>query len=208
MSAICTPARGAARALLQLGQREDARRLAHAELDDAQGVRSASRARDRVARRRPRARRQGRAELLHESVSMLRARRRCSSAAHSLTELGPALRRAGQRANARESLAEALDLAARCGACPLAARTREELKATGARPRREWRTGVEALTPSGSASSGSRPWADEPGDRPRALRHAQDGRGSPLPRLHEARDRGARRPCPGLDEEKTRVPTL
>ena len=25
---------------------------------------------------------------------------------------------------------------------------REELKATGARPRREWRTGVEALTPS------------------------------------------------------------
>ncbi len=29
----------------------------------------------------------------------------------------------------------------------LAARAREELKATGARPRREWRTGVEALTP-------------------------------------------------------------
>ena len=28
------------------------------------------------------------------------------------------------------------------------ARAREELKATGARPRREWRTGVEALTPS------------------------------------------------------------
>ena len=27
-------------------------------------------------------------------------------------------------------------------------RVREELKATGARPRREWRTGVEALTPS------------------------------------------------------------
>ena len=49
---------------------------------------------------------------------------------------------------AREPLAEALDLAARCGARPLAARTREELRATGARPRRAWRTGVEALTPS------------------------------------------------------------
>jgi DNA-binding CsgD family transcriptional regulator len=41
-----------------------------------------------------------------------------------------------------------LDLAARCGARPLTARVREELKAAGARPRREWRTGVEALTPS------------------------------------------------------------
>ncbi len=68
--------------------------------------------------------------------------------AHSLVELGAALRRAGQRVSAREPLAEALDLAARCGARPLAARAREELKATGARPRRAWRTGLEALTPS------------------------------------------------------------
>ncbi len=68
--------------------------------------------------------------------------------AHSLAELGAALRRAGRRAAAREPLAEALDLAARCGARPLAARAREELRATGARPRRAWRTGVEALTPS------------------------------------------------------------
>jgi DNA-binding NarL/FixJ family response regulator len=68
--------------------------------------------------------------------------------AHSLAELGAALRRAGQRAAAREPLAEALDLAVRCGARRLAAFAREELKATGARPRRDWRTGVEALTPS------------------------------------------------------------
>jgi DNA-binding NarL/FixJ family response regulator len=65
-----------------------------------------------------------------------------------LAELGAALRRAGRRAEAREPLAEALELAARCGARPLAARAREELRATGARPRSEWRTGVEALTPS------------------------------------------------------------
>jgi DNA-binding CsgD family transcriptional regulator len=63
-------------------------------------------------------------------------------------ELGAALRRDGRRAAAREPLTEALDLAARCGARPLAVRAREELKAVGARPRRAWRTGVEALTPS------------------------------------------------------------
>ena len=67
--------------------------------------------------------------------------------AHSLAELGAAMRRNGCRSAARESLAEALDLAARCGARPLAARVREELKATGARPRREWRSGLEALSP-------------------------------------------------------------
>jgi DNA-binding CsgD family transcriptional regulator len=39
-------------------------------------------------------------------------------------------------------------IAARCGAPPLAARARDELRAAGARPRRPWRTGVEALTPS------------------------------------------------------------
>jgi DNA-binding NarL/FixJ family response regulator len=68
--------------------------------------------------------------------------------AHSLAELGAALRRDGQRAAARDPLARALDLAARCGARPLAARAREELKAAGARPRRPWRIGVDALTPS------------------------------------------------------------
>jgi DNA-binding NarL/FixJ family response regulator len=65
-----------------------------------------------------------------------------------LAELGAALRRDGQRAAAREPLAEALDLSVRCGARRLTGRAREELKATGARPRRAWRTGVEALTPS------------------------------------------------------------
>jgi DNA-binding NarL/FixJ family response regulator len=67
--------------------------------------------------------------------------------AHSLVELGAALRRSGQRVSAREPLTEGLDLAARCGARPLCTRAREELRAIGARPRREWRTGLEALTP-------------------------------------------------------------
>jgi DNA-binding NarL/FixJ family response regulator len=87
-------------------------------------------------------------ELLRESVTVLQGSPAVLERAKSLAELGAALRRSGQRTAAREPLAEALDLAARCGARPLAARAREELKAAGARPRREWRRGVEALTPS------------------------------------------------------------
>jgi DNA-binding NarL/FixJ family response regulator len=86
--------------------------------------------------------------VLSASVATLRSSPALLERAHSLAALGAALRRSGQRAAAREPLAEALDLAARCGARPLVAAAREELKATGARPRRAWRTGVEALTPS------------------------------------------------------------
>jgi DNA-binding CsgD family transcriptional regulator len=139
---------GAARALLRLGEREAARQVAQAELADVR-VFGAPRALGialRVA---------GLAEggddglaLLDDSVASLRDSPALLELAHSLTELGGALRRAGQRAAAREPLAEALELAVRCGARRLAGRAREELKATGARPRREWRTGVEALTPS------------------------------------------------------------
>jgi DNA-binding NarL/FixJ family response regulator len=87
-------------------------------------------------------------ELLAESARSLAGSPALLERARSLTEYGAALRRAGERAAARAPLAEALDLAARCGARPLVARAREELKATGARPRRVWRTGLEALTPS------------------------------------------------------------
>ena len=139
---------GAAQALLRLGERDGACELAEAELADVTGIRRAAGARHRPARRRARRGRQRGLELLGESVAVLRGSPALLERAHSLAELGAALRRAGRRAAAREPLAEALDLAARCGARPLAARAREELKATGARPRREWRTGVEALTPS------------------------------------------------------------
>ena len=90
--------------------------------------------------------RYARARQRDESCSGLSHARR-PARAHSLAELGAALRRDGCRSAAREPLAEALDLAAHCGARPLAARVREELKATGARPRREWRTGLQALSP-------------------------------------------------------------
>jgi ATP/maltotriose-dependent transcriptional regulator MalT len=139
---------GAAQALVRLGERDAARQLAEAELADVR-VFGAPRALGIASRVT------GLAEggedglaLLQESVASLRDSRARLELAHSLTELGAALRRAGQRAAAREPLAEALELAVRCGARRLAGRAREELKATGARPRREWRTGVEALTPS------------------------------------------------------------
>ena len=68
--------------------------------------------------------------------------------AYALADLGAVLRRANRRAEAREHLHQALELAQRCGANLLVERAHEELIATGARPRRLVRTGVDALTPS------------------------------------------------------------
>jgi DNA-binding CsgD family transcriptional regulator len=68
--------------------------------------------------------------------------------ARALVELGAALRRANQRTAAREPLRRGLDLAHHCGAGRLAQRATDELRATGARPRRASLTGLEALTPS------------------------------------------------------------
>lgn len=66
----------------------------------------------------------------------------------TLCELGAALRRAGRRSQAREPLREALVRSERSGADALAERSRAELRAAGARPRRERLTGAEALTAS------------------------------------------------------------
>jgi DNA-binding CsgD family transcriptional regulator len=68
--------------------------------------------------------------------------------AKAYLEFGAALRRAGKRADSREPLRKALDLADRCGAVPVSDRSREELVAAGGRPRRTRITGVEALTAS------------------------------------------------------------
>jgi DNA-binding CsgD family transcriptional regulator len=138
---------GAAQALLRLGERERARELAQAELTDVKMF-GAPRALGIALRVAGLAQGGGKGiELLGDSVASLRNSPAVLERAHSLAELGAAMRRNGCRSAAREPLAEALDLAARCGARPLAARVREELKATGARPRREWRTGLEALSP-------------------------------------------------------------
>ena len=134
-------------ALLRLGQGQRACQLADAELADVR-VFGAPRALGIALRAAGLA--QGGKEglaLLREPVAMLDDSPALLERAHSLAELGAALRRSGERAAAQNPLARALELAARSGARPLAAQARGELKATGARPRRPWRTGVEALTP-------------------------------------------------------------
>jgi DNA-binding NarL/FixJ family response regulator len=138
---------GAAQALLRMGEGARARELAEAELADVK-IFGAPRALGIALRIAGLARGGNEGiELLSDSVAALRNSPALLERAHSLAELGAAMRRNGHRSASREPLAEALDLAARCGARALAVRIREELKATGARPRREWRTGLEALSP-------------------------------------------------------------
>ena len=139
---------GAALALSRLGEHKRARELAGAELADVR-VFGAPRALGIALRAAGLARggEEGLA-LLRDSVAALDSSPALLERARSLAELGAALRRLDERAAARDPLARALEIAARCGARPLAARARDELKAAGARPRRPWRTGVDALTPS------------------------------------------------------------
>ncbi len=66
----------------------------------------------------------------------------------AMVELGAALRRANRRAEARQPLERARELATIGGATALAARAADELGATGARPRRIMLSGVESLTAS------------------------------------------------------------
>lgn len=87
-------------------------------------------------------------ELLGDAVGVLEESPARLEYARALTDLGAALRRANRRAAARDPLRRALDAADACGARPLAARARQELHATGARPRRPRLSGVEALTAS------------------------------------------------------------
>jgi DNA-binding CsgD family transcriptional regulator len=138
----------AALALLELGEREEARRLAAEEVELARQW-GAPRALGKALRT------VGLIEggktglaLLREAVDVLEASPAALERAHALTELGAALRRANRRREAREPLRRGLELAHGCGAKPLAERAHTELLATGARPRRLVLTGVEALTPS------------------------------------------------------------
>ncbi len=67
--------------------------------------------------------------------------------ARTMVDLGAALRGAGEIEEAREILAAARELAHSCGSLRLERRAREELLASGARPRRIALTGRAALTP-------------------------------------------------------------
>jgi DNA-binding CsgD family transcriptional regulator len=84
--------------------------------------------------------------LLADSVATLAGTQMRLEHARSLAALGAAQRRSGERAQARETLAEALDAATACGAAVLAEEARTELRVAGARPRRNRRHGPDALT--------------------------------------------------------------
>jgi DNA-binding CsgD family transcriptional regulator len=136
--------------------------IAHALLGHAQEARRLARAEVAVARRfgRPRLlgaalRSQGLVEggdrglaLLSEAVTVLERSRARVELARALTDYGAALRRAGQRGQARAPLERGLDLAYHCGARRIAGRARAELAAAGAKPRRDAITGRDALTAS------------------------------------------------------------
>jgi DNA-binding CsgD family transcriptional regulator len=87
-------------------------------------------------------------ELLRESADVLAGSPARLEHARALTDLGATLRRAKRRRDSRECLKGAMELGHRCGATEIEERAREELAATGARPRRVMLTGVESLTPS------------------------------------------------------------
>jgi DNA-binding CsgD family transcriptional regulator len=85
---------------------------------------------------------------LRAAVAVLERTPACLELARALGDLGSALRRDNQRVAAREPLRRALDLARRCRADALADQLRDELRAAGAKPRRDVLTGRDSLTAS------------------------------------------------------------
>ncbi len=86
--------------------------------------------------------------LLREAADTLARADAKLERARTMADLGAQLRRSNRRREAREVLREALDVAHRAGARPLAARAETELRAAGARPRRIMLAGLESLTAS------------------------------------------------------------
>ena len=87
-------------------------------------------------------------ERLRQSVKVLEASEARGEHARSILELGSAMRRGRHPvASSRVVLTEALDISHRCGATMLEQRARDELIASGARPRRSAVRGRDALTP-------------------------------------------------------------
>jgi len=138
---------GAALAALRVGEHDEARRFAAAELDAARAwgaprpIGLALRTQGLIAG--------GDAgiDLLQAAVAELERSPSPVEQARALIDLGAALRRSGRRQDARAPLRRGLDRARRCEAHALTGRALEELRAAGGRPRRLELTGVEALTP-------------------------------------------------------------
>src|SRR3954454_1818460 len=139
---------GAALAAARVGDADEARRLADAEVDAARaagtpralGVALTARA---IVERPPAA-----LPWLEAAIAVLARTPARLELARAPRSRGTILRVAGRRADAREPLRRALDAADPCGAPAGAAGARDELVAAGGRPRRPRMSGAAALTPS------------------------------------------------------------
>lgn len=137
-----------AHALLDVGQSEEAERLAADELERARAF-GAPRALAAALRASARVEGgQAAIRLLREAEALLDGSPARLERARVLTALGTALRESGGNLDARDPLRAAVDLAHRAGASVLEDQALDELRATGARPRRRRATGTAALTPS------------------------------------------------------------
>jgi DNA-binding CsgD family transcriptional regulator/tetratricopeptide (TPR) repeat protein len=138
----------AALAHLALGEQEPAQRLAQHELELARSFGAprtlglAERAAGVVAGG------ERGALLLRSAIDSLERGGATLDRARALVDLGALLRRGNRRTEARVLLREALDVAHRAGARGVATQAETELRATGARPRRQIVSGVDALTAS------------------------------------------------------------
>jgi DNA-binding CsgD family transcriptional regulator len=138
----------AALILGKLGERDQALQLARAELEAAR----------RLGGPRLRAvsmRALGTVEGGEAGLSLLSDAVEISETSQALLErircliaLGGALRRLGRRSDSRPPLRQALDMATAADIAPLATTAREELQASGGRPRRDRISGRDALTSS------------------------------------------------------------
>jgi DNA-binding CsgD family transcriptional regulator len=133
---------------LALGQREAARRLAEEELALARRFAGPSAAGGALSVLGLALGGGEGIECLRQATEVLEASPTRLELARALVNLGAALRRSGQRIQAREHLQRGLEMATLAGAAALAATAHEELLATGARPRRVFVHGIDALTAS------------------------------------------------------------
>lgn len=139
---------GAARTRMRMGQAAKARELAGEELERARRFGApALLGQTLVVAGQAEGGRPG-IELLEEAVELLADTPCRVEYARALIELGASLRRSGKRAAARKPLSDGLKLARAGEAVPLAERAFEELRASGAHPRKVLRTGLDALTAS------------------------------------------------------------
>ena len=142
-----TACRFAARTLVAIGKREQARELAESMVVHAQRWGSPAVVAQVLRARAVTAEGAAGVELLREAVAVLEGSPRRFQRAEALSELGAALRRERRRVEARGPLREALELARHCGAVRLAKRTQDELLASGEKARRHTPIGVESLSP-------------------------------------------------------------